>query len=176
VYVSRKALVSMLVGVLATASLVFALAASGKPADHGDGKGKGKSLFRSTLAPSVPADPKFHNVAAGGLPWQLDSGSVRIKRNGQLDLRVRGLVIPASAAPQFNGTPGPVTTVSASLFCGADTVTTPAASTAAVPISRAGDARIEAHLSLPASCLAPIVLVNPNGSTGAYIAVTGWKS
>jgi hypothetical protein len=174
VSVSRRVMLTVLVGVLATASLDFALTASGKAGDHGDGKGK--SLFRSTLAPSVPTDPKFHNVAAGGLPWQLDRGSVRIKRDGELDLQVRGLVIPASAAPQFNGTPGPVTTVSASLFCGADSVTTQAATTAAVPISRTGDARIRAPLTLPASCLAPIVLVNPNGLAGAYIAVTGWKS
>ena len=48
-----------------------------------------------SLAPSVPTDPPFHGVAAGGAPWVLDRGEVRVKANGELDLEVRGLVIPA---------------------------------------------------------------------------------
>jgi hypothetical protein len=52
----------------------------------------------------------------------------------------------------------------------------PAATTGSVPLSSSGNARIEDHITVPATCLAPSVLVNPNGSTKAYIAVSGWKS
>lgn len=158
---------------LASVALVFALAASG---DDGHGKkgrhdeGNGQKTLRATLAPSMPSDPTFHGVGPGGVPWQLERGSVRIKRDGEFDLEVRGLVIPSL------GNPGPVTTISSSLFCGADSNTTPAATTQQVPLSHEGDAKIEAKLSLPSTCLAPIVLVHPNGGTARYIAVTGWRT
>jgi hypothetical protein len=58
------------------------------------------------------------------------------ENDGKLDLRVNGLVIPGL------GTPGPVTTISASLYCGADSNTTAADTTQQVPSSRKGDARI----------------------------------
>jgi hypothetical protein len=132
------------------------------------GHHKGQTLFQSTLAPSVLSDPTIHGVARGGVPWQLDRGSVRLRQDGRLRVDVRGLVIPG------NGTTGPVHTISASLFCGADT--TAAAMTPAVPISSDGNARIDARVSLPAKCLAPVVFVNPNGNAAAYIAASGFGS
>ena len=165
-YVSRRAVLALLVALLAAGSLVFALAASGGPRDEGNGE----ALLRSTLAPSVPTDPSFHGIAPGGVPWVLAGSSVRLKADGELDVRVEGLVLPSL------GTAGPVTSVSASLLCGADAVAGPAATTGTVPLSAAGDARIEATVALPASCLAPIVVVHPNGGTTRYIAISGWKS
>jgi hypothetical protein len=134
--------------------------------DGGHGKHGGQTVFQATLAPSVLSDPPIHGVARGGVPWQLDRGGVRLRKNGRLSVGIRGLVIPG------NGTPGPVTTVSASLYCGADT--TAAAMTAAVPISRDGNARIDQRISLPSKCLGPVVLVNPNGNAAAYIAASGF--
>jgi hypothetical protein len=153
----------------AVAALVFVAIASG---DHGRGRheGHGAKLFASSVAPSVPADPKFHNVAAGGAPWRLDRGSVRINHRGDVALRVEGLVLTTT------GDAGPVKTISASLFCGEDADTAAAATTNQVPLSSDGDARIRDRVTLPANCLAPIVLVHPNGGTARYIAVSGWKS
>ena len=154
----------VLFGVLGIAALALAVVAIAKP-------GKERSL-RSTLAPSVPApnDPQLHGVNPGGVPWQLTRGSVDLHSDGKLKVDIRGLVIPGT------GNPGPVTTVSASLFCGADTEHTAAAKTTSVPLSSKGDAKINQRITLPAECLAPVVLVNPNGNAAAYIAVTGWKS
>lgn len=148
------------------AALTFAAIASG---DHGHGR-RGK-LFSSSLAPSQPppTDPAFHAVTAGGAPWSIDKGSVKISRNGKFDLRVKGLVLTAT------GTTGPVLTISASLFCGADANVAPVATTAQVSISTEGDARIHQKVTLPGTCLAPIVLVHPNGGLTRYIAVTGWR-
>ena len=196
-HVSHKRLLGLLVGLAAVAALVFAIGASAGSRDHGGGKGgdhgngvaqqgsksdddngngnengneNGGKLFSSILAPSVPTDPAFHGVKAGGVPWSLSSGKVSLRADGRLDLRVRGLVITGTP------TPGPVTTIAASLLCGADAQAGAAATTGPVPLSTAGDARISTTLTLPASCLAPIVVVNPNGNPAAYIAVSGWKS
>jgi hypothetical protein len=156
----------------ATAALGVAVAASARGGDdgkHHEGKGKGNTIFGATLAPSVPDDVAIHGIAPGGVPWVISRGSrVELKADGELELRIRGLIIPG------RGDAGPVTSVSASLLCGADTA--PAATTGSVPLSSSGNARIEDHITVPATCLAPSVLVNPNGNTTAYIAVSGWKS
>ena len=155
----------------ATVAVYSAVAIGDRGGDDGDRHG-GKFLS-SSLAPSQPSDPALHGVTPGGAPWVLDRGSAELKRRGRLELRVRGLVIPN---PPGDGTPGPVMTVSASLYCGADSSTTPEDTTPAVPISRRGNARIrDRSFAVPATCLAPVLLVHPNGDTARYIAVSGWR-
>jgi hypothetical protein len=161
VYIPRR----MVLVLVAIGALVFALSASGSSRDNGNGE----ALVRSGLAPSVPTDPAFHGIAAAGAPWVLSDSSVRLKASGELDISIDGLILPS------RGNAGPVTTVSASLLCGRDASTGPTATTGTFPLSQAGDARIEAMLSLPATCLAPIFVIHPNGGTAAYIAVSGWK-
>src|SRR5438309_1391923 len=80
------------------------------------GRHHGRPLIKESLAPSQLNDPPFHGVSRGSAPWVLRRGEVRLKRDGKLNLRVRGLVIPN---PPGDGTPGMVTTISASLYCGA---------------------------------------------------------
>jgi hypothetical protein len=138
--------------------------------EHGNfGEHRGNTLFDTTLAPTVPADPALHGNAAGMAPWVLSFGEARLRQDGRLDVRIRGLVIPP---PTGNGTPGLVTTVRAALFC--DNATTAAATTQSVPLSTSGDARIRASLTLPAKCLAPALLIQPNGSSTVYITANGF--
>jgi len=169
--IPKRVPISVFIAALAALSAVLvvgALSALG----HDHGKGHGGKLISETLAPSVPTDPAFHGVAAGGAPWLLKEGSVDLSGH-RLDLRVKGLVIPN---PPGDGTPGPVTTISASLYCGSDMDTMAAATTGQVPINRRGDARIRDNsFDVPATCLAPVILVNPNGIASLYIAVDGWK-
>ena len=169
-WISKRAALVISLVVVSAFSLALAVGALGDRG-HGHGKGHGGgSLLEATLAPSLPSDPAFHGVAAGGAPWVLKRGDVELKKN-RLELRVRGLVIPTAPG---NGTPGPVNTVSASLYCGADSDTAPADTTGQVPISRAGDARIrDRSFAVPDTCLAPVILVHPNGDTTHYIAVDG---
>jgi len=174
--ISKRALLTVFataVGALSVAFAGGAFGASGKshpshPNDHG--RRTGAPLIDESLAPSKPTDPVFHGVSPGGAPWVLKLGEVRLKRDGKLDLRLKGLVIPTLS------TPGPVTTVSASLYCGADSSTTAADTTQQVSISRKGDARIrDASFSVPSTCLAPVILVHPNGLMMVYIALNGWR-
>jgi hypothetical protein len=162
--------------IAAAAALLTALAVGAMSAlghDGGHGRDHGGQLIRESIAPSVPTDPMFHGVAPGGAPWVLKEGQVQLSDSGRLDLRLRGLVIPVAPG---NGTPGPVTTVSASLYCGADSDTMAAATTGQVPISRDGDARIkDDSFSVPATCLSPVILVHPNGIATLYISAEGWR-
>lgn len=45
-----------------------------------------------------------------------------------------------------------------------------------VPFSPAGNARIRTSLVLPERCLAPAVLLNPNGNPAVYIGATGTEA
>jgi hypothetical protein len=120
----------------------------------------------TSLVPSVPSDPMIHGVSAGSKPWVLKRGTFRLLGNGQVVVQIRGLVIP-----EF-GTPGPVKTVAAALYCGNETAA--AASTPSVPISEGGNATIVSRVDLPASCQTPAVLIEPNASTSIYIATSGF--
>ena len=84
--------------------------------------------------------------------WSLEKGSVSLGQGGKFELEVEGLLV---ASGPFTGTTGPVIGIDAALFCGADTNTTPAATTGVFPLSADGDASIKTTLALPSSCLAP---------------------
>jgi hypothetical protein len=176
-WISKRVLTAGMTALAAAASMALAVGAfghGGHQGDRGHDRGNhGRALIDASLAPSVPTDPTFHGVAPGGAPWILKRGDVELTRSGRLELRVRGLVIPTAPG---NGTPGPVKTVSASLYCGADTEATPADTTPQVPISSRGDARIkDRSFAVPDTCLAPVILVHPNGDATHYIAVEGWR-
>jgi len=125
-------------------------------------------VFDSAVVGSLPTDPVIHGVAAGNAPWKVRSGSARLKGDGRLTVKLKGLVLTDGP---FAGTAGPVTSVSASLYCGADS-SGPVDTTATVPLSARGDARIDEVLDVPDRCLAPTVLVHPFNATAFYIAAT----
>jgi hypothetical protein len=155
---------SFLAAVL-VAAVVFVAAAA---ADHG-GRGRdhhGQLLQR--LIGSVLSDQPIHLVNRGGVPWD-GVGTAKLSRHGRFEVRIRGLLVTGT-----NNT-GPVTTVTASLYCAPD-ASAAVFTTTPVPLSSRGDARIRQHVTVPSRCLAPVVLVHPNGSSGAYIMATGFSS
>jgi hypothetical protein len=169
--VSKGSAVTMLSVAALAGSATTAVSAAGKDGGSQRGHHHRSRVFETSLAPSLPGDPMLNGATAGGAPWVLRRGEAELSSAGRLQVRVRGLVIPVAPG---NGTPGPVTTVSASLYCGGASTAT--GTTPSVPISRTGDAEITGQLSLPAKCLAPTVLVHPNGLTGVYIAASGFSA
>jgi hypothetical protein len=172
-YISRRLAVAVLAAAAVAGSATTAMTAL---ADHG-GRGQGAAhredgnrlvLFTS-LAPSVPTDPTLLGVAAGGVPWVLRSGEAKLHSDGRLTVRIRGLLIPSGLGA---GTTGPVKTVSASLYCGANS--TPVGTSDTFPLSPDGDARITATLTSPAKCQIPALLIHPNGALGVYITTSGF--
>jgi hypothetical protein len=177
-HVSRRRGLTLLVIAALAGSATTAISALGDGGPGRGGPGRGDNgrndhrrahataLLRTTLVPSIPADPALHGVAAGGAPWKLAFGQARLHSNGELRVAIQGLLLTTT------GTTGPVTTVDAALYCGADT--TAAATTPSVPLSATGNAFIDAQVALPATCLAPTLLINPNGAAAVYIAASGF--
>ena len=170
-YIPRRLVVAVLLMLVGASSLALALGASVSRAEGSTQR----PVFRSSLAPCPGSGgPTIHGVGPCLDSWSLEEGSVRLGQGGSFELEVEGLVITAT------GTTSPVTGISAALFCGADTNTTPAATTGVVPLSTDGDASIETTVALPSTCVAPIVLVNfAKGSTlitTRYIALTGFTT
>jgi hypothetical protein len=142
-------------------------AADAGPGGHAAGPPRGDLLKSGLVGSTAPVEgglPLFE-VVPGGRTWVVHEGAVRVTRDGRLDVRIRGLVIPEA---HFNGT-NPLASVSATLVCNG----IPGTPTATVPLSTAGDGRIRADVVVPQPCLAPAVLVNPLGSAGTYIAANG---
>jgi hypothetical protein len=163
-----------LAGLVVAAGGATALADDGGHGDHHRGRHgerHGGRVLESKVFGSNPAGPVLFGVKPGGLPWVVSRSRVEVRRDGHVEVRVRGLVIPT---PPQNGT-NPVSKLAATVFCNASAVGT----TKAVPFSAAGDARIEDTLAkpLPSPCLVPAVLLNPAPggaiATGTYIAATG---
>jgi hypothetical protein len=163
---SKKSFLGMILVVAASSALVFSLQA-GASGGHHEGHGK---LFRSGLVGNLLTDPPIHGVTRAGAEWVLKKGTATLGRNGKFNLRVKGLVLTST------GTTGTVTTITASLFCAPDSDTAAKFVAGPVPLEPDGDARIHQEVTVPSRCLAPVVLVHPNGGATRYIAVSGFKS
>jgi len=153
---------------VAAAVFVAAAAADHGGRDHGHGHGH-KTLLRQHLVGSILSDQAIHGVVRGGLPW-LGGGDAKLDRRGRFEARIRGLIIPSL------GNAGPVATITISLYCSPDSGSTAAFTTQRVPLSQNGNARVRQHVTVPSRCLAPVLLVHPNGAAGAYIAATGFTT
>ena len=166
---SSRTLTASLAALVLSAGALAATATGVAFGDSGN-SGDAPDLLRSSMAGSLTSDkPIFSTVPGGsvlvtpgGAPWDLAEGSARVRADGRTEVEVRGLLIP-------NVGVATVRTVTASLICNGAVVDT----SMPVPLSTAGDATIEDDLMVPARCIAPVVMVNPNGRTGAFIAISG---
>src|ERR1700759_4602533 len=130
---SRGRAVAALAAAAVAGSATTAVSAVGhERGDHGRDH-RGEALLKTSLAPEVPSDPVLNGATPGGAPWVLKRGEARLARDGDFRVSLRGLVIPN---PPGDGTPGPVMTVSASLYGGAATTAT--GTTPSAPITRTG--------------------------------------
>lgn len=148
---------SFLAGALLAAGALAASGASASPEP-----GSRADILRAPLQGSILSDPPLFGLTRGGAPWVISEGTARLRANGDLHVEVEGLIIPTRGD-------NPLASLSASVACNDAIV----AMTAPVPFSTAGDAVLDAHVTLPERCLAPAVLLNPLSNAGTYIAATG---
>ena len=129
-------------------------------------------VFSTTLAPDLgpSVEPTIAGIAPGGLPWVLESGHATLSKDGRLKASVDGLLFGPGAPANLVGTTGPITQVFASLVCANGQVI----STNAVAFSKEGDAHIDQHISLPAQCVGPIVLIRASLGNGPWLAASGF--
>ena len=152
--------------VLASAAALVLVAGLGLGADRA--VAKNDPQLRSSIA-GLPAGLNgsaagtIRGVASAGAPW-VASGDVEVDKHGRLRVDVEGLLLT-------NGTTGPVRGVRASLTCQDGDVV---ATTGVVPLSTAGDAQIDETISVPASCVGPIVLIRIGRTTSANDVLGPW--
>jgi len=127
--------------------------------------------------PAGPADD-IRGIADGGLPWVMAAGSGSLSRDGHLLVRIRGLVL-ASVPPvprSLRGTnPFPAFRVVISCLCtcpdGTGAIRN--VSTGDFAADSCGNSDIDARLSPPQPCIAPILLVTGPSGVDHWLAVTG---
>jgi len=119
------------------------------------------------------ASDQFRGINGGGLPWTLSSAKGELSKKGHLEVKVSGLVF--AAGPNVGANTVAAFRGIVSCIDGSGMVhnvsTDPFPATQGPASAGGGDAKIEADLSLPSPCLAPIVFVASPG--GAWFAVTG---
>jgi hypothetical protein len=115
----------------------------------------------------------IRGIDGGGLPWVLTSANGVLTSTGRLVLNINGLVFAAgpnagsNTIPEFGvivsclSSNGSVDNISVGNF--------PATTGSA--LTGGGDAHIQANISLPQICIAPIVFVT--SPTGLWFAATG---
>ncbi|HEX9123197.1 MAG TPA: hypothetical protein VF984_07535 [Actinomycetota bacterium] len=169
----RRWLTAVLGAVLAVGLIAVAANASSN-----DPKSRTILNFRTmapVTGPFVGSANPIRGINGGGFPWQIEEAKGELEADGHLKVEVEGLVLldgdPVPAALQ--GT-NPIPNFQAVVSC--MTIVNGAAATANVatdpfPASTSGDSRIEATLSLPSPCIAPVVFVGPSAT--AWFAATG---
>ncbi len=146
---------------LVGAAIAVAVAAGTVVADPGT------KVLDASMTGIPTAGQVLLGVKGGGLPWVLDRGDAKLFADGRLQVSVRHLVLAAGGAAGTN----PIPTGRAIVACngGADIVMTDT-----VPFSPDGNAKVEATVSLPSPCLAPVVFfAGQTGNGPLWFAVTG---
>jgi len=159
-------------GIIVTALLGATIAGTTAMSTASSGHGDNHKVFSQDLV-GLPAAQKIaiDGVPAAGAPWTVGKvHHVSITARGDLRLAVKGLLITGTGGPN-DGTTGPVRQVIATLACANGETS----STSAVALNSDGDARIRERITIPADCLAPVVLVRifGNAPTNPWIAATG---
>jgi hypothetical protein len=158
--------------ILGAAVALVLIAASGLAA------AKSPQLLEFNSMVGVPqaltgAQAPIRGINGGGIPWTLTSGRGELSASGQLEIKVTGLVFAAGP----NAGSNTVTSFRGLVSClnsdGAvvNVSTDPFPATVGPATSGGGDAQIEATLTLPHPCIAPLVFVTSPGLS--WFATTG---
>jgi hypothetical protein len=106
------------------------------------------------------------------VPWSIADASGELRANGHLEITVQGLVVASSGSNPSATFRGLVSCVNANgSFSNISTDAFPA--TTGLASAGGGNATIEADLTLPQPCIAPIIFVT-SGTSGAWFAATGF--
>ncbi len=141
---------------------------------------KGPKILQFDTMVGIPAtltgtqsQAPLRGINGGGLPWMLSDASGQLRADGQLEIEVQGLVLAAGP----NAGKNPIASFRGLVSCvNADgtftnILTDPFPATTGLASDGGGDATIEADLTLPQPCIAPIIFVTSPG--GAWFAATG---
>ena len=113
----------------------------------------------------------LRGINGGGIPWMLSSGQGTLSATGKLHVEVEGLVLATTGSNPANMFRATVSCVRADgTFANIPTADTFPATTGPAT-SGGGNSEIDAVVTLPSPCIAPIVFVTSTG--GSWFAPTG---
>ncbi len=114
-------------------------------------------------------------VGSCGKIWKIKSGKAELKKGGKLEVEAKGLVLNDTTVGEYNGTPDGVDAVAAAVICQGPGGPAVAAQTEAMPLSKTGDVKIKATVSLPHGCVGPVIVLRERyeGKIGGWLAGTG---
>ncbi len=115
------------------------------------------------------------DVPSCGKVWKLTSGDAELKKNGELEAEVKGLVLNDASTGTSNGTPDGVDGVAAAVVCHGTSGFKVGAQTDVVPLSKEGGAKIKAKVSVPSDCTNPVIVLRERyeGQVKGWLAATG---
>lgn len=113
----------------------------------------------------------FRGLSGGGAPWTLTSAHGELTTSGHLEIRVVGLVLTTTGSNPAALFRARVSCVNADGTFNNDTLTDAFPATTGLAKDGGGNATIEADVTLPQPCIAPIIFVTNNN--GAWFAATG---
>ncbi|MGZ5301167.1 MAG: hypothetical protein ACXWEJ_04980 [Actinomycetota bacterium] len=160
------------------AVLAIGLIAVGAGASSRATNGRTILEFRTmapVTGPFVGSAAPIRGINGGGFAWQIEKANGELRSDGRLEVRVKGLVLIDGdpVPPPLQGT-NPISNFQAVVSC--MTIVKGVAATTNVATdpfhaSSSGNSKIEATVSLPSPCIAPIVFVGP--SPTVWFAATG---
>ena len=114
----------------------------------------------------------LRGINGGGIPWVLTSARGELKASGKLEIEVQGLVLATTNSNPSAFFRGLVSCLNSDGSVAPPVVTGQFPATLGPASAGGGNSQIEATLTLPQPCIAPIVFVT-NGAGTAWFAVTG---
>jgi hypothetical protein len=124
----------------------------------------------STLTGAQSQAP-LRGINGGGAPWALTSAHGELTASGHLEIEVVGLVLATTGSNPVALFRGRVSCVKSDGSFENNILTDAFPATTGLASAGGGNAKIEADLTLPEPCIAPIIFVTNNG--GSWFAATG---
>ena len=177
----RKVLLVLIALFLATGSSLFALQITGGEVQAGGGD---KILDFDTMVglprPFTAGEGNaIRGVDGGGLPWVVAEAVGELETNGDIEVKVEGLVLdPDDPTVIALGRAGinPIPFFKAIVSCvskdGDGDAVIVNVETGLFPADMGGNSEIEDNVSLPSPCIAPIIFVTSPG--GSWFSATGF--
>jgi hypothetical protein len=114
----------------------------------------------------------IRGINGGGVPWVLTSAHGELKTSGKLEIEVQGLVLATTLSNPSANFRAIVSCLNSDGSVAAPVVTGQFSATTGLASAGGGNAKIDATVTLPHPCIAPIIFVTNGGGT-AWFAVTG---
>lgn len=153
----------LLVAAIGAFSLLGATGVS-VAASEGDKLIEFDSMTGVSAAVAAAQQPNDRGIKPGGAPWVISSGVGSVDRQGNLSVRVTGLIIPTLTPPR-----NPVANFTATVSCITTHHRVVNVTTGPFQANAAGDSTITAKLTLPHPCRHPEVFVGLTRPTGAFV-------